>query len=58
MSKRAKAERQKFHNAWVAFQSVRVPVAQVGQKIGEKWPHSSRQQTPKDKWDSEGCLKA
>jgi len=24
----------------------------------EKWPHSSRQQTPKDKWDSEGCLKA
>lgn len=36
MSKRAKAERPKFHNAWVAFQPVRVPVAQVGQKIGGK----------------------
>ena len=26
--------------------------------VCERWPHSSRQQTPKDKWNSEGCLKA
>lgn len=36
MSKRARASRPKFHDAWVAFQSVRVPVEQVGQKIGGK----------------------
>lgn len=34
MSKHAKAKRPPFHGAWVAFKSVRVPVADVGKKIG------------------------